>query len=173
MGEECCSEAPWLGAPLDGAAAALAPAEGLGGASGRPLDTLSSECRRLHELWRCTEEETPYYEAPADSWQDLPDIDPAEFLAAARTFSYKTSQTWDGFHPRHYALLNEPQARVVARLYQLMERVGVVPTVIRSVMTKLIPKHRAGMEQLAFRGIGLMPSMYRHWQRLRQPLARS
>ncbi len=149
------------------------PLKASGGASGRPIDTLTSESHRLGHLWQCTEEETIFFEDEAESWRDLPPIEPEAVLAAARTFAFKTSQTWDGFHPRHFALLTLPQAHIVARLYQLMERTGVTSSVIRSVVTKLIPKHRAGVEQLAMRGIGLMAALYRHWQRLRQPVARA
>ena len=143
------------------------------GFSGRPLDILMEESQRLQHIWGCREERAGWFEAPRDAWRELPPIDVADFLKAAATFPCRSAQTWDGFHPRHYGLLREDQCRVVIRLYQLVERTGCMPSTAQGIFGKMIPKHKPGMTRVSMRSIGLLPSLYRHWQRVRQPVARS
>ncbi len=112
-------------------------------------------------------------EAPPDSHLELTHLQAEQVLAASRSFSRRTAQTWDGFHPRHYALLTMEQAEVIVALVTFMERVGLTPSCTQAVMAKLIPKHKAeSPDKLCMRSIGLMPSLYRLWARMRQSVAR-
>jgi hypothetical protein len=143
------------------------------GQSGQPLQILEDERRRLADIWGCQEMPATWFEAPPDAWRDLPAPTADSFLRAAKSFPSTTASTWDGFHPQHYALLNEAQVTVVLDLYRLMERAGVTPRQCRAIFGKLIPKHKAGVEKVSLRSIGLLPSLYRHWCRLRQSEART
>ena len=59
-------------------------------------------------------------------------------------------------------------------LITFVERVGLTPTVVQATFAKLIPEHKAkNVEQVSMRSIGLMPSLYRQWARLRQGAARA
>ncbi len=141
--------------------------------TGRPRDMLESERTRLATVWGCSEKPRDWFEADVSSYRALPEITVDEFLRASRSFSAKTSQTWDGFHPRHYSLLTEEQAQVAIEMIRLIERVGVLPTVLQGIFGKLIPNHKAGALDVSFRFIGLMPSLYRLWGRVRRAEARS
>ena len=63
--------------------------------------------------------------------------------------------------------------KAVISLYRLLERVGLTPLQIREIFGKMIHKHKPCVEKLSLRSIGLLPSMYRYWQRVRQPAARA
>ncbi len=142
------------------------------GFSGRPLDLLTEESERLQDIWECGDVRAGWFDAPEDAWQELPPITAREFIKAANTFPCRTAQTWDGFHPKHFGLLREDQCVVAIRLYQLKERVSCTPTTMQAIYGKLIPKHKPGLARVSMRSIGLLPSLYRHWQRVRQPVAR-
>ncbi len=142
------------------------------GFSGRPLDLLTEESERLQGIWECSDYRAGWFDAPEDAWKELPPVTASDFIKAANTFPCRSSQTWDGFHPRHFGLLREDQCTVAIRLYQLLERVSSMPTTMQGIFGKLIPKHKPGLARVSLRSIGLLPSLYRHWQRLRQPVAR-
>jgi hypothetical protein len=141
--------------------------------SGRPLDMLQSERDRLGGIWECSEEPQEWFQAPAESATQLEPMAPELLQRAAGSFPRKTSQTFDGFHPRHYALLSLDQLSVVAGLLRLVERIGVLPKVLRAILAKLIPKHKALADTISYRSIGLMPSLYRLWSRARRGEARA
>ena len=42
---------------------------------------------------------------------------PSSFLQAPREFSWRTSSSYDGFHPRHYSLLQNRGAAIVAQIW--------------------------------------------------------
>ncbi len=67
-------------------------------------------------------------------------------------------------------MLSEEQAETVLKLLRLIERTGAMPTAIRAVVAKLIPKLKAA--RLNYRSIGLMASLHRQWCRCRQQYAR-
>ncbi len=110
--------------------------------TGRPRDALEAERRRLQEVWRCSEESEPWFQADDAAAGALPPLSVQEFLQAARSFPRRTASTWDGFHPRHYGLLGERHAAVVLELILLIERVGIMPTTLQAIYAKLIPKHK-------------------------------
>ncbi len=141
--------------------------------TGRPRDMLEREKARLSGVWECSETPRAWFQAELEFYRALPEFTVAEFIRASRSFSPKTSQTWSGFHPRHYSLLNEEQAQVALELLRFIERVGVLPTVLQGIYGKLIPKHKAGALDVSFHSIGLMPSLYRLCARVRREEARS
>ena len=140
--------------------------------TGRPLDMLQSERDRLSGVWECSDEPQEWFQAPAESATQLEKLAPELLQRAARSFPRKTSQTWDGFHPRHYALLSLDQAAVVIGILRLIERIGVLPAVLRAILAKLTPKHKAEADVISHRSIGMLPSLYRLWARARRGEAR-
>ncbi len=143
-----------------------------GGHGGKPMGILQQETKRLTTVWDSKGTQEELYDPPQDSWRDLPALSAEDFIRASRTFSPRTAQTWDGFHPRHYGLLSLHQAGICVSIMSLMERTGATPSAIRAVFAKLIPKHKVHSE-VSLRSIGLMPSWYRQWHRARQEVARS
>ena len=141
--------------------------------AGKPLDVLTDERKRLTEVWNCSQTRQPWFEAPEGSHLTLPQLDVEAALKVSQTFPKGTAQTFDGFHPRHYGMMEYSQMAAFLDLLSFMEAVGLAPSVLQAVLAKLIPKHKAEcVERISMRGIGLMPSLYRFWARLRQPVAR-
>ncbi len=77
-----------------------------------------------------------------------------------------TAETFDGFHPRHYALLSNEGLEVLSALMEASELLGGVPRQLQLANMPLIAKAKGG-----FRGIGILPSFYRIWARGRRPEA--
>ena len=110
-------------------------------------------------IWNCSPHPPELMEAPPEQIEALNPISVECFMKAARSFPMRTAQTFDGFHPRHFSMLCEEQVGTVLKLLQLIELAGVMPTAIRAVVAKLIPKIKAA--GLSYRSIGLMASLYR------------
>ncbi len=137
---------------------------------GRPTHLLAAETARLASIWDVSTEPLPPPDVP--STEDyLPAITLEVFQQALRRFSHHTARTYDGIHPKHLDLLSEEQQSTVISFLHLVEAFGALPDAIGSVVTVLIPKLKSVLA--AFRGIGLLPGMYRVWSRCRQPLVRS
>ena len=84
------------------------------------------------------------------------------------TFSSKTSQTFDGFHVKHYGMLSDEGTKVLVLLIRLILALARMPPSLELVLATLIPKAKGG-----FRAIGLFPSLYRVVMRILGPLLRS
>ena len=123
-------------------------------------------------MWGCSEEPEPWFQADATAYSELPELTVEAFQKAARSLPRRTASTWDGFHPRHNGMLGVAQAQVAMELLRLVERIGVLPTVLQAIFAKLIPKHKGDSVETAFRAIGLLPSLYRQWARVRREEAR-
>ena len=139
--------------------------------TGQPLETLQAERERLMTIWNCSEVPPEMMQAPQEQLDALAPISVEVFMRAARSFPMRTAQTFDGFHPRHFNMLEDAQVQTVLKLLQLIEMAGAMPTAIRAVVAKLIPKLKAA--GLTYRSIGLMASLYRQWCRCRQQEARA
>eukprot|EP00959_Pyramimonas_sp_CCMP1952_P110207 2305724-Pyramimonas_sp.AAC.1 len=68
---------------------------------------------------------------PRDPPQLVPDTDdrvalgpitPKRLRPVARSFPRATASTWDGFHPRHFSMLNNEQAEIVCQCIALIEK---------------------------------------------------
>jgi hypothetical protein len=101
--------------------------------TGKPIDALNHEKDRLSTIWQCESEPHALFEPPPDAWLELPEITAEDFIRAARSFPARTAQTWDGFHPRHFAMVTEDQAKAIIGVLRLMERIGATPSAIRAV----------------------------------------
>ena len=69
-------------------------------------------------------------------------------------------------------MLGEAQAEVAVSIIVLVERIGIMPTTLQAIFAKLIPKHKGVPMKVSYRAIGLLPSLYRQWARLRKEEAR-
>lgn len=141
---------------------------------GQPTELLAAESERLHGLWDASEE-------PLAPWQCEDDI-PLEPLSgedlkkAVKTFSHKTSSTYDGMHPRHFGLVWDSALEILARFLMCVETHGNFPTVMQAMYAGLIPKvakDQGPKVRAAFRGIHVGPAMYRVWGKGRQGVARA
>ena len=108
--------------------------------SGRPLDTLKRERARLMSIWGSGPRPYQPFEAPKEAFDLVAPISPATLARAARSFPTRTAQTFDGFHPKNFALLDEFQQQVTFSLLTLVGRVGAMPRAIAAILTKLIPR---------------------------------
>ena len=141
--------------------------------TGKPIDVLKQERERLMGIWGCQRRRAAIFEATAADHEGLPPLTAEQGLRAACSFPRRTAQTWDGFHPRHFSMLKESQLEIVMDVLEVVELLGMTPSNIQAVYAKLIPKHTGNqLEQISMRGIGLLPSLYRLWARLRQTEAR-
>ena len=136
--------------------------------SGRPIDLLEAEQKRLSNLWHAVPQEPVLLQADLRG-EDLAAISPEQLRAASRCFSKATARTWDGLHPRHFSLLEDAHLDLVGRLLRAIERVGAFPSQIRAIVTVLIEKHKPGPSPgPSYRGIGMMPGLWRVWGKHRQ-----
>ncbi len=131
-----------------------------GAMSSAPEEMLDEQRRRFRELWR------PAQRAFRYDWKDageLPRVEAARLREVASTFAHRTSQTYDGFHPRLLAALSDDALEVLATLLQAVEVSGRWPRQIGLVVSALLPKAKGG-----FRPIGILPGVYRLWAKARR-----
>ena len=98
-----------------------------------------------------------------DAPQALPTLSPSQIRSVAKSYPVKTD-TRDSFHPRHYSLLSDRTLECLSILYMYMEASGLAPSPVSTVAISLIPKPSGGL-----RGIGLLRSFIRIWERCRKP----
>ena len=87
--------------------------------------------------------------------------------AAARSFTTTTAQTYDGFHCRHWSLLQDSSLMIVARFVLLCLAMGTMPTQVLTTVGKLLGKAKGG-----YRTVGLMTSLYRLTVKQQRPSLR-
>ena len=92
-----------------------------------------------------------------------PDPSVAKVRAVARSFSSFSAVSPDGFHLNNYAQLSDDGVRCLIGILRIFEKVGRLPRRIRLLLTFLINKPKGGL-----RALGLFPSLYRLWARLRR-----
>ena len=128
-----------------------------------PQALLQDQFDMYSSLWRPSDE-------PMDVW--VPDRDsfplatPDQIRVASLSFPVTTSQSVDGFHPRHFSLLSNAALDAIALILQASEMLGAFPQQTMFMVFPLIGKPKGG-----FRPILLCPGIVRVWQRLRRPLA--
>ena len=114
----------------------------------------------------------PYWQtSPSPPEVRVPDracigrIPPDKIVEASLSFPVDTSQSLDGFHVRHFALL--PMAGLVALsgLMMILEMLGVLPKQVALLIVALIPK---GVGKSGMRPIVLFSSFYRLWAKCRK-----
>ena len=114
------------------------------------------------------QDEPPADFLPEPDQEELAPIDAKLLKRASRSFPARTAQTWDGFHPRHFAFLNEEELEAVCELLNWVERHGKMPTQIWGMLRALMMKANKTGSGPAFRSIGVLPALYRVWAKARQ-----
>ena len=140
---------------------------------GQPTELPAAEADRLHGLWQAVEQPLPPWQCEDDIL--LPPISGEDVKSAVKTFSHKTSSTYDGMHPKHYGLVGDDALNLFARFFMCVERHGNFPRVLQAMYAGMIPKaakEKGPRVRAAFRGIHVGPSMYRVWGKARQGIAR-
>jgi hypothetical protein len=121
-------------------AAVWKPPSGELSTDNRPTAKLEREAARLSQIWGSGRKRGAKYRATQEEIDSLPPISIEEFRRAVNTFPKRTSSTWDGLHPRHFALLTDEQIEVVIKLVRLIEHVGEMPACLQGIVATLIPK---------------------------------
>ena len=132
--------------------------------SSRPSAVLEGELERLEALWDSTD-------LPLEDWKwegelTLGEINPAEVRGAARSFPCSRCSTWDGFHPRHFAMLTDSQLQVIVLLLYSIEARRAFPKELRALIAVLILKLKGN--KASHRALGIFPALYRLWARIRR-----
>ncbi len=131
--------------------------------SSDPHDFLQAMRETYKEKWAAVN--TQYYY----DWgcgQGLTRLTPGELRSSSMEFRTGTTQTYDGFHVRHFALLCDDALDALSHLLLAVEMTGRWPSQIGLVPMPLIPKPKGG-----YRGIGILPGLYRLWAKARRPMA--
>ena len=125
------------------------------------------------ETWRAVWER--FADTAGAPWRDalelppwapeLPAITPADIVAVSKTYRRRTGLGCDSLHPRWLGWLSEPVLQGLAELLMTLERVGVWPGQVQTILVAQIPKSDGGR-----RPIGLLAGIVRVWERIRKPL---
>ena len=133
--------------------------------TGDPTQLMAEDRTKFATLWNSADEakeREPRY-GKWDPSDDLRKLDGDDILEGAKSFSHGTSSTYDGLHPRHFAMLSGQGRETTARLLEFFEHTGEWPDGINEVVISLIPKATGGT-----RPIGLFSGLYRLWTRVRK-----
>ncbi len=133
-----------------------------GAISSSPDALLEAQRAKYRAYWKPVNAPFRYVWDQVDD--ELPLLEPHELRQTALSFAWKTTQTYDGFHPRQIAHLSDGALSVLATLLQATEVAGVWPRQVSLVVTALLPKPAGG-----FRPIGVLPAVYRVWAKARRP----
>ncbi len=96
----------------------------------------------------------------------LPRLEPAQLRAVAGSIREASSQTYDGFHPRHLSLLSNAALESLAVIYETAERLGSWPSQVELITLPTIPKPSGGC-----RLIGIFAAICRVWSKARRDIA--
>ena len=129
-----------------------------------PGAVLQHEADTLASYWKATAT-PPKFQEPIDR-EAFPLASPTALIEAAKTFPVVSGASYDGFHPRQYAMLSAGGLLALALLISACERIGRLPAQLQIILFVLIPKPTGGV-----RPIALFASLYRVWTRLRRPVA--
>ena len=82
-------------------------------------------------------------------------------------FSSHAAVSSDGWHLRHYSWIPREAIELVIDMFMVAEARGIFPRQLRLLQIFLVEKPKGG-----FRSLGLFPSLYRLWGRVRRIFAR-
>ena len=129
-----------------------------------PTAVLNKAAKALADIWLCGD--GPRRSGKKHPWgggKPLARMTVKVLLEAARTFPNGTCYTFDGIHPRHFALLSYKSLLALSMIYETIECLGVMPEDIQHVMIALLAKPKGG-----FRPIALLPGVTRLHGRARK-----
>jgi hypothetical protein len=131
-----------------------------------PMKLLEAQRREYIAEWRASE--SPIARNGWKAMQPLPAMTAEHLRATAREVAERTTQTYDGFHPRHISMLCDQALAALSTLYQAMEAAALWPTQVSLVTMPALPKPLGG-----FRLIGIFAAVYRVWSKARRPEAQA
>ena len=83
------------------------------------------EHAKYRRLWNAQDTRAPGLpSAECSESPDMPPLDAATLRAASLAFSPKTSQTFDGIHPRHFSFLSDDAVNCLGMLFTACEKFG-------------------------------------------------
>ncbi len=129
-----------------------------------PLRLLAAQRRDYAALWGAREEgQRRWY---SDDREPLERLGADDIRGAALSMREGTAQTYDGFHPRHLALLSDSALECLSDVYEAAEALGSWPSQVSLVTMPALAKPAGG-----YRLIGIFAGIYRVWAKARRPLA--
>ena len=140
------------------------------GASTSPQAIVDADLKTWRKIWEKFQAtaSAPWRGAKAEdfAWAaPLPSISPCCLIEVALTFKKRTGLGADTFHPRWFAWLSVPVLRGFVALLHALEKIGMWPEQVRSILIAQIPKAGGGR-----RPVGLLASLVRLWERVRKPV---
>ena len=130
-----------------------------------PQEKLAQEVTKLQGLWATSSRQLEHVPC---RHQHIELITKEEILKASRSFSSRAAHSHEGFHPKHWGILNDDCVQMVQLLLLIFESSSRMPACLQQIQTFLIAKPKGGL-----RPINLFSSVYRLWVRFRRPVARS
>ena len=127
-----------------------------------PRQLLQAEKREWSSTWSANEAAPKLVAGNRDA---LPRLQPQYLRATSLAFNIRSAQSTDGFHMRHYALLDDEGLSALAIILEAIESIGWLPPQLRLVLVLLIEKATGGL-----RPIGIFVSLYRLWGKARRPI---
>ena len=144
------------------------PRQGMpNGVSSNPQEVVDAELGKWCGTWNATD--TPA--SPLPPWpvveRLLPSLE-SEIREVGRTFKWRTGLGLDQLHPRHLTSVSDGCLYCLGYLFYLAEACGLWANPMQFFSFFLLAKPAGG-----FRTIGLLPSLYRVWAKLKMPLVRA
>ncbi len=130
-----------------------------------PGAVIDAECAKWAKLWSPpggVKEQLDWGIVP-----ELPRPTAEQFRRAARRIPRKTGVGVAGITPSDFEALDDAGIEACIDVMMACESVGYIPRAIALVIVRMIPKKDGGR-----RPIGLLPSMYRIWAKVRADLVR-
>lgn len=131
-----------------------------------PIAEMQCAATKLSETWKAAScvQNIPSMDADAAViLPAMPRLSVDEIRAAALTFAHATSSSFDGFHPRHFAHLDEEHITMLSLLLASVESVGSFPPPLCPSQYVFLPKPKGG-----HRAIALFTAIVRLWTRARK-----
>ncbi len=145
---------------------AVRPIEVGGVLSGSPQDFVDRDLGEWNAIWLRLEgiASAPWRDHVLDAASLPPRPTREAMRRAAMTIPENTAIGCDGIPPRAFAWLSDSLLDALADLFTSIERLGHWPEQVALAVMHLIPKLQGGR-----RPIGVLASLVRWWERIRQP----
>ncbi len=137
-----------------------AEVDGLPAITANPAAVVEAERSKWHKLWCPDEVPLETLEWPAAAPLARPTV--SSFRRAANRIPRTTGIGVEGILPADFDILDDRGIEACIDVMMACEAVGYIPKAIALILVRMIPKRDGGR-----RPIGLLPSLYRIWAKLR------